>query len=317
MLVEFRTLSNKSYKEELDPKINIAEVKTMLSTKYGFEVDKIRLLFRGKTLSDENTIQETGIDDTSFIVILTSKAAPVAKRATPAPAPVPVPDPEPLKETPTEETVATKLATPVLGTEALPTFHIEEAKYDPPDFEQRLAGLLEMGFHRGDCEEALRAASYDPELAATYVLEGVPIMPRLGSIVQARADSEEEDEEFEDVTERVQAAIEKLRQGEVDYDDLVRYLQTYFPVHAYVLKNNPIGFFSDLGYDPTEFQRFFERRGRETVYERLMSEFSDQEKLIIHRLEEKGFDTMTVIQVFNACERNETATLECLKSIGQ
>ena len=316
MLVNLRTLSNTSFTEHFDPTDTIASVKQTMSEKHGFDVESMRLVFKGKTLTNEKSLAECGVDGTGFIIILVSKLAIRAKQA-PQPvdqSPVHEEEEKPVLASPVETLVP---ETPVLQTEALPMFVIEEAKYDPPDFEAKLAPLLQMGFLRPECEEALRAAAYDPELAASYILEGIPNMPRLRNIVEAQADDEEEDGDVADATEKVRAVVDKVRAGEVAYDEMQRYLQAYFPAHAYVLRHNPIGFFVDLGFDPTEFQQNIGRKSAGTVYERLMSEFSEQEKSIIHRLEEKGFDTMMVIQVFNACQKNEVATLECLKSIGQ
>ena len=313
MLVNLRTLSNTSFTEHFDPTDTIAAVKQTMSEKHGFDVESMRLVFKGKTLTNEKSLAECGVDGTGFIIVLISK---VAIRVKQAPKPV---EQSPVREEPVASPVPETLLpeAPVLQTEALPMFVDEAARYDPPDFEAKLAPLLQMGFLRPECEEALRAAAYDPELAASYILEGIPNMPRLRNIVQAQADDEEEDGDVADATEKVRAVVEKVRAGEVAYDEMQRYLQAYFPAHAYVLRHNPIGFFVDLGYDPNEFQQNIGRKSAGTVYERLMSEFSEQEKSIIHRLEEKGFDTMMVIQVFNACQKNEVATLECLKSIGQ
>jgi len=42
---------------------------------------------------------------------------------------------------------------------------------DPPDFDKKLESLIEMGFIRQQCEKALRAAFYNVDRAAEYLIE--------------------------------------------------------------------------------------------------------------------------------------------------
>ena len=46
-----------------------------------------------------------------------------------------------------------------------------------------------------------------------------------------------------------------------------------------------------------------------------MRQFNSEEKNAIHRLELNGFDVMTVIQVYIACDKNEELTTSCLDSM--
>jgi hypothetical protein len=44
-------------------------------------------------------------------------------------------------------------------------------------------------------------------------------------------------------------------------------------------------------------------------------ELSEDERVVVERLMGQGFDRVTVLQVFEACERNEGATVRCLRSM--
>ena len=43
---------------------------------------------------------------------------------------------------------------------------------DPPNFEELITNLVELGFERSECERALRITSYDPNNAASLLLSG-------------------------------------------------------------------------------------------------------------------------------------------------
>jgi hypothetical protein len=46
-----------------------------------------------------------------------------------------------------------------------------------------------------------------------------------------------------------------------------------------------------------------------------MGQFSEPEQQTIHTFEKLGFDTMTIIQVFVACDKDPTLTNDCLQSM--
>jgi UV excision repair protein RAD23 len=78
-------------------------------------------------------------------------------------------------------------------------------------------------------------------------------------------------------------------------------------------KNDPLGFLSSFGLDPRQFDlsRFISR----SPFEELLGNFSSQEKEIIRRIEKLGFDSMIILQVFEACGRDEELTKQCLEEM--
>ena len=72
-------------------------------------------------------------------------------------------------------------------------------------------------------------------------------------------------------------------------------------------------FLGSIGLNPDDFD--LSGLGRTTEYERLMSQFTAAERESIHALEKLGLDTMIIIQVFVACDKNEELARECLQGM--
>jgi UV excision repair protein RAD23 len=197
----------------------------------------------------------------------------------------------------------------------------------PPGFDEKIENLMGMGFSRGDCELALRGCHGNVDRAAHALLSGqLPAVTHFAAEVgDVQPDSDEmmvSDSEFEE-EEDEEEQESQLRRFTRFRNSLVRdpaYLRVFLnrmatenPAIAGLIRDDPAAFLGSIGLNPDDFD--LRGLGRTTQYEQLMAEFSDSEKKSIRALEQLGIDTMTVIQVFVACEKNEALTRKCLLSM--
>lgn len=332
MIVNFRSVSNQLYTLELQPTDTVASIKATLAEKYNFHPKKIRLIYKAKVLADTTTIESAGIDGNGFVVVYAMQAPqqnnqtnnsstnnkeneveeennkpneskphqpPLAQRTVPEPKPLPV---------------------------STGNFH------DPPGFRKKVDELQALGFSRGDCEIALRAAVGNVDRAADYLLSGrVPDVPQMISVsdVPMKQETANNHDFSDEENEEVVADFGEEEQddpmnGIIDFrDELIRHpekLRSFLhqmaednPEIAYLIRDDPSAFLASIGFNPNDFD--LTGLGRTTQYEQLMSEFNEKEQRVIHNLEKLGFDTMTIIQVFVACEKDEEMTRSCLESM--
>ena len=143
MKINFKTLTDETFSlNNVDPSTKILDIKKQIQPKVDCEVSDILLLHLSKILKNEQTIGECGYKDDGYIVVH-------------------------------------KLRTvrPVLPRSKRPNGHIsipqqEDAVEEPSDpFSDRIMKLMELGFERDKCEQALELANNDFETAVFLLSE--------------------------------------------------------------------------------------------------------------------------------------------------
>jgi UV excision repair protein RAD23 len=305
VVLSFRTLSNRNFEVEVDLSEPISRVKQRFADEFGFSGKNLRLIYKGHALSDESTLAQSGVDGSSFVVIYTSSVPPLRP---PPPSP-----PRPVAPPPTPQQSPERSAS--LTSQPLPRLVCENSHLDPPNFEELVSQLESLGFGRGDCAEALRAALYRSDLAAHFLLEGLPQVERFCVRVDDEEDGEGEDESLVDIRQQLLV----VKEGGAAFDDFLTLLRVSYPFYFQLFNRSPIGFLKELGFDPGDFDFVSalqtQTGERPTMYDELMGQFSSSEREAVRRLEAKGFDTMTVIQVYIACDKGESETEACLRSM--
>lgn len=181
MKLTFKTIAKKETfaLEDVDPAKTVAEVKQLIQEAQGFEAPLQKLIYSGKILSDEKTIESYAIKEKDFIVCMVSKPKTAAKPAavaeapsTPAPAAqVPVtPAPAPIT---TPQAPAQAAAAPVEDTRS-GAFNDANAFAAGDSRTSAVNMLMEMGYDRPEVEKAMRAAFNNPDRAVEYLLTGIP-----------------------------------------------------------------------------------------------------------------------------------------------
>lgn len=184
MKLTFKDLKQQKFTIEAEPSETIGAVKEKISKEKGWEPSTQKLIYSGKILQDDNTIESYKIEEKGFIVCMTSKPKaapkPAAEPSTPAQAsstPSAPAAPAPASTTATSNPPATPSPAPAATAPA----SAESASFNDPNAlaigDQRasaIASMEAMGFPRDQIDRAMRAAFFNPDRAVEYLLNGIP-----------------------------------------------------------------------------------------------------------------------------------------------
>lgn len=190
MKLTFRDLKQQKFVIEADPSETVGQVKEKIAKEKGWDASQQKLIYSGKILQDDKTIESYNIEEKGFIVCMVSKPKPAPSTAaapstqapsTPARAAPSTPAAPPA---PAPSTTAAGTAAPATPSPAAPTTTAttgpEAAFHDPSTLligaqgEAVIAQMEAMGFARSDIERAMRAAFFNPDRAIEYLLNGIP-----------------------------------------------------------------------------------------------------------------------------------------------
>mmetsp|Transcript_61361 Transcript_61361/g.99357 ORF Transcript_61361/g.99357 Transcript_61361/m.99357 type:complete len:399 (-) Transcript_61361:155-1351(-) len=163
MQITFKPLKGENFQVEANPEEKIGELKKKIAeAKPEYPADAQKLIFAGKILADDATIQDSGVTSEGFVVIMVAKAkpppgsaAPAAAAATPAAPAAPAAAPA-AAETPDAEAQAAAGLVAAAG------------------MESTITQLCDMGFERPQVIRCLQAAFNNPDRAVEYLMSGIP-----------------------------------------------------------------------------------------------------------------------------------------------
>ena len=321
MIIKFKTISNKTYELELYPTDTIGQIREKLGKEFGLLSSALKFIHLAKVLTDEQTIEECGIDGTNFVILHIQNiklSSQIKKEEKKKLSPIKEKDPSPKKE---NITILKDFKGPQV--EPLPIYQTKSEIPDPVDFEEKVKSLISLGFSKSDCEQALRSAVFNSNRAAEFLLSGhIPDLPKLyhPSFEEDKEEEEEEvtnllinnenEEEEEDFELGFKLLYQNLKKDPNYIYEFLNEMAENNPSLIPLIKNDPAAFLASIGINPTEFD--LSKLNKKSEFEILMSKFTNKQKEEIHRLELLGFDTMIVIQVYEACDRNEEIAKECL-----
>lgn len=184
MKLTFRDLKQQKFELDAEPTDLISAVKEKLHQEKGWEVPQQKLIYSGKILQDDKTVESYNIT-TGYIVCMISKpkAAPAASSSkeppsTPAPAVASTPAPPAAPAQPSSSNAPAIPATPTpagsgasqpaSGTLAAAGSSVAAERAEA------IANLESMGFERAQIEVAMRAAFFNADRAVEYLLNGIP-----------------------------------------------------------------------------------------------------------------------------------------------
>ncbi|KAI0180312.1 UV excision repair protein Rad23 [Hypoxylon sp. FL1284] len=179
MKVTFKELSNAKFTLEVEPTESISGLKARVSEEKGWDPKLLKLIYSGKILKDEDTVETHKIEEKGYIVCMVSKPTPAAASASSSSA-APATPARSAAATPAAPAAPTQPSAPAAAPPATPS--PAPAGTAGGDNSMAMgdarAGVITsmeaMGFERSQIEAALRAAFYNPDRAVEYLLNGIP-----------------------------------------------------------------------------------------------------------------------------------------------
>ena len=169
MIITIKTLQNKRYDLEIDPKNTVSEIKAKIDKELSLgEPASQKLIHHGKILKDDQTAESAGFKEKDFLVVMVRKI----KKRTPKPKPTPAQ---------TQSNTQTNTANTNQSSDANANANADstDANANPDSasalvtgakLDETIANLMNMGFPKEQCVRALRAAYNNPDRAVEYLL---------------------------------------------------------------------------------------------------------------------------------------------------
>ncbi|KAL4788011.1 XPC-binding domain-containing protein [Aspergillus varians] len=186
MKLTFKDLKQQKFVIEAEPSETVGQVKEKISTEKGWDVPLLKLIYSGKILQDDKTIESYSIEEKGFIVCMVSKpkTQPASSQGGPSTPSKPVtstpaapPAPAPSANTSTSAAPVPATPSPASSGAAQPpagSFNDPSTLLSGSQSEDVVAQMVNMGFERSDINRAMRAAFFNPDRAIEYLLSGIP-----------------------------------------------------------------------------------------------------------------------------------------------
>ncbi|TID02282.1 UV excision repair protein rhp23 [Colletotrichum higginsianum] len=183
----YQDLKQQKFTLDVEPTDLVSAVKQKIAGEKGWDPKDQKLIYSGKILKDDDTVESYKIEEKGFVVCMVNKpkaakAAPAAESsstpavpATPAQAVAATPAAPPA---PAAQAAAPAVA-PATPTPAARSTGGDAGSTDPSmamgaHRQEVVANMEAMGFERAQIDAAMRAAFYNPDRAVEYLLNGIP-----------------------------------------------------------------------------------------------------------------------------------------------
>ncbi|KAF5389468.1 hypothetical protein D9757_004338 [Collybiopsis confluens] len=177
MKVTVKTTSQKVFNIDAEATETVGAIKTKIEQYQGFPAASQKVIYSGKILADDKTLESCSFKEKDFLVLMVQKPKP-----TPTPMPAAASAPAPAAVAPPATEASAPPAAQALAT-ATPT-PASSAPTDTPSagssfitgaaLQTSIQSMVDMGFERDQVMRALRASFNNPERAVEYLMTGIP-----------------------------------------------------------------------------------------------------------------------------------------------
>lgn len=191
MKLTFKDLKQQKFLIDAEPSDTIGQLKEKITAEKGWDASLQKLIYSGKILQDDKTVESYNIEEKGFVVCMVSKpkatpaaassskaaATPAKVPSTPAQPTVPVTPSAPAQSAAAGSSSSAVPETPTpagSGSAAPSNFNDPSALAMGGDGESAIQNMIAMGFERSEAERAMRAAFFNPDRAVDYLLNGIP-----------------------------------------------------------------------------------------------------------------------------------------------
>ncbi|KAF7716320.1 Uncharacterized protein PECH_000102 [Penicillium ucsense] len=218
MKLTFKDLKQAKFVVEIEPSATVGQLKEKVAQEKPDYGSGMKIIYSGKILQDDKTVESYNIEEKDFLVCLPGKQPKAAAASSAAPTPS-TPAAKPQAATPAAPAPAAPApaarSTPAVPATPSPAGGAAAQAGEPAAFgdpsaltmggaaEGAMAQMEAMGFERPMVERAMRAAFFNPDRAIEYLLNGIPESAQREQ--QQRA-QEQEQEQHETHTEAPAAA---------------------------------------------------------------------------------------------------------------
>ncbi|PSC73075.1 ubiquitin receptor RAD23b-like [Micractinium conductrix] len=180
--LNFKTVSGQTFKLSFEEDAKVEDVKAKIEETQGadFPAASLNVIYQGKILKNEQTLNDNGVTEAGFVVVMVMKkkapaepkpeaAAPPASAAAPAAEPAAAP-----AAAPAEPAAAPAAEAAPAGAAAPEDAAAGSGLVTGAALEEKIMMIMEMGFEREQVMRAMRAAFNNPERAVEYLMTGIP-----------------------------------------------------------------------------------------------------------------------------------------------
>lgn len=167
MKISIKTIKGEVFPIEVEPAQKISDIKQKLQDEKGLDAALQKLILRGKNADDNQTLEELGVKEGDFMVVMVSKkpaGQPQAQPTQPA---------QPVEQKPVVE-----------NRPAEPQAQSQGGQGGAPDpnsgflfgdnLNKTISEICDMGFEREQVVKAMKAAYNNPDRAIEYLFSGIP-----------------------------------------------------------------------------------------------------------------------------------------------
>ncbi|KAG5437677.1 hypothetical protein PCANB_000714 [Pneumocystis canis] len=333
--------------DNVDPRCTILQVKEMIQESRGHDSNHQKLVYSGKVLLDNKTVESYDIKEKDFIVCMVQKPKQTLNTNVATESNISTITTQGDSETNKTETVIS-CSQEVQDSSSLSPMNDSNSLVVGMLCDTAIKNMMEMGYERSEVENAMRAAFNNPDRAAEYLLTGIPehlsrelsqqvSLPQ--QVSQPTSTSNRSQNLFELAAQVSQQGRERLNtniggslmglnntenlaflRNNPQFQMLRRLVQTQPQMLESVLQQLAQGNLQLATLINQNSEAFLQllsegmegAEGPGLMPNIIQLQLTEEERQAIERLEALGFPHGTVVQAYFACEKNEEMTANYL-----